>query len=67
MSRFRELRRLRKSHNYSCTDMGRMLGMSRIYYWQLENRKRKLSYAMAVRVAGVFSLKPDKVFYEDFC
>jgi len=67
MNRFREIRRLRQVNNYSCADMGRMLKMSRIYYWQLENRKRKLSYAMAIRVAGVFGFKPDNVFFEDFC
>ena len=66
MNKLYKLRQLRIRNNYSCTDMGKMLNISRIYYWQLENGKRKLSYAMAVKMSVVFGLKPDDVFYENF-
>lgn len=47
-------------------EMALRLGLSKSYYWQLENRKRNLSYAMAVRISNIFKLKPDDLFYDEF-
>lgn len=47
-------------------EMALKLGLSKSYYWQLENKKRKLSYAMAVRISSIFKLKPDDLFYDEF-
>ena len=60
-----KLKQLRKMHNYSCFDMGQKLNISRVYYWQIENGRRNLYYSMAVKIAKVFNLKPDDVFYGD--
>ena len=60
-----ELKRLRKKKKISCEDMGNMIGVSKVYYWQLENDKRRLTYDMAVKIAHVFNTKPDSVFYEE--
>lgn len=46
--------------------MSKLLGISKPYYWQIENRKRGLSYQMAVNIAKIFNLKPDDIFYEEF-
>ena len=52
-----ELKRLRKKKKISCEDMGNMIGVSKVYYWQLENDKRRLTYDMAVKIAHVFNTK----------
>ena len=45
--------------------MGRILGISTAYYWQIENKKRRLFYDDAIRIAHIFCLKPDDLFYEN--
>lgn len=57
------LRRARKEFDYSVEDMSRILGISKSYYYQIENNNRKLDYIMAVRISGIFGLKPDEMFY----
>mgnify|MGYP001852318105 CR=1 FL=1 len=55
----------RQKRNLSCEDMGRILGISTAYYWQIENKKRRLFYDDAIRIAHIFRLKPDDLFYEN--
>ena len=40
--------------------------ISKTFYWQIENNKRRLSYDMAIRIASIFNLKPDSLFFDDF-
>ena len=58
-----------KSHrikkNYSCQMMANMLKISKTYYWQLEQNKRRITYDMAIKIAKIFNLKPDDLFYEE--
>lgn len=61
-----KLKKIRKKHNLSGKDMAEKLGISKAFYCQIENKTRKLSYNMAIRIANIFSVKPDKVFYDDF-
>ncbi|MBR3198545.1 MAG: helix-turn-helix transcriptional regulator [Bacilli bacterium] len=58
--------KIRKKHNYTCTYMAEQLKISKPFYWQIENKKRRLSYDMAVKIACIFNLKPDDIFYKDF-
>ena len=60
------LKNLRKNNNHSYQDMANHLNISKTYYWQLENNKRRLTYEMAVKIAKIFNLKPDDIFYNDF-
>jgi putative transcriptional regulator len=46
--------------------MANLLDISKPFYWQLENNKRNLSYRMAIKIANVFDLKPDDIFYEEY-
>jgi putative transcriptional regulator len=46
--------------------MAKMLGISKPYYWQIENKKRRLYYSLAKKIASIFKLKPDDIFYEEF-
>lgn len=60
-----KLKELRKDKGYTLQQMGDMLNISKIYYWQIENNKRRLYYEMAVKIADIFNKKPDNIFYEE--
>lgn len=59
------LKELREKANLSYDDMAKILGISKSYYWQIEHRNRRLSYDMAKKIASIFNLKPDDIFFED--
>lgn len=59
------LKEIRKKTKLSCLDMSNLLNISKTYYWQLENKKRRLDYELAVKIASIFNLKPDDIFYEE--
>lgn len=59
----KELRCLKK---YTTKQMSERLGISKPFYCQLENRTRRLSYAMAIKISAIFKMKPDAIFYEDY-
>lgn len=61
-----KLAKIRKSKGYSYQAMAQKLNISKTFYWQLENNKRRLSYDLAVKIARVFELKPDDLFYQSF-
>ena len=61
-----KLKKTRQAKGYSCQYMANKLNISKSFYWQLENFKRKLAYETAVGIADIFDTKPDDIFYEDF-
>jgi len=61
-----KLKQLRHKKGYTTKMMSEMLGISKAFYCQLENNKRTLSYKMAIRIATIFKMKPDALFYDDF-
>ena len=62
---FNTLRELRKTNNLTSKQMAEKLGISKAFYSQIENRTRRLSYDMAIKISKIFNSKPDKIFYED--
>ena len=62
----KKLKKLRLKNNFTYDDMASMLNISKTFYWQLENDKRRLIYKQAVAIAKIFELKPDDIFYEEF-
>lgn len=60
------LKELRYSKKYTTKYMSESLGISKPFYCQLENRTRRLSYAMAIKIAAIFKMKPDAIFYQDY-
>lgn len=59
-----KLRNLRIKNNFTYQDMADKVGISKAYYWQLENGNRNLYYDLAKKIAKVFNLKPDDIFYK---
>ena len=66
MSKYSKLRTLRMKHCLTMEDMAKALGISKTYYFQLENKERRLYYHLAVRIANIFKKKPDDIFYDDY-
>ena len=60
------VKKYRKKYGYSYSKMAELLGISKPYYWQIENKKRNLSYLMAFKIANIFNLKPDELFYTEY-
>jgi putative transcriptional regulator len=61
-----KLKTMRIEKKYTCKDMAAALKISKPYYWQIENDKRGLSYDMAFKIAKIFNVKPDDIFYSEF-
>lgn len=59
------LKQHRLNKGYSCEMMARKLGISKTYYWQIEQGKRRITYELAVKMAEVFNTTPDTLLYED--
>lgn len=65
MKKQEKLIELRLKNNYTCDDMAKILGVSKSYYWKIENCKRNLYYDMAKKISKVFNLKPDDIFFDE--
>ena len=61
-----KLQQYSKRYNYSCQDMADILNNSKSFYWQIENNKRRLNYDTALKIAKIFKMKPDNLFYDDY-
>ncbi len=61
-----KLKQLRQKNKYSYQYVADILNISKTYYWQIENNKRRLTYELAIRISDIFNLKPDDIFYNDF-
>lgn len=59
------LKSIRLKSGLTFEDVAETIGVSKPYYWQIENGKRGLSYEMAVKIASVFNMKPDDIFLQD--
>ena len=61
-----KLAELRKKNGMSLQNMADKLNISKTFYWQLEHGQRRLSYDRAFKIAQIFGLKPDDIFYDEF-
>ncbi|MBQ9181258.1 MAG: helix-turn-helix transcriptional regulator [Bacilli bacterium] len=57
---------MRIKKGYTHADMAKLLNISKPFYWQIENNKRRLSYNMAFNISQILKTTPDKIFYEEF-
>lgn len=62
---YQKLKDLRKKKKYTTAIMAEKLEISKPFYCQIENQTRRLSYDMAVKIANVFGVHPDSIFYQD--
>ena len=59
-----KLEQLRIEHGYTYQQMADMIGVCKSYYWQLEHNNCRLYYDVAKKIAAIFDLKPDDIFYK---
>ena len=62
----KKLKELRISVGLTVNDIAKLVGISPTYYWQIENKQRRLYYELAIKIAKVFNKKPDEVFLEEY-
>lgn len=60
-----KLKSMRELKGLKVAEVADYCGISKSYYSQIENGKRRLYYNLAVKISAVFGLKPDDLFYED--
>lgn len=58
------LKQLREKNHLTLQDMATKIAVSKPYYWQIENGKRRLSYELAVKISAVLGKTPDEIFLE---
>ena len=61
-----KLKLLRKEYRLTMEDMAIKLGISKPYYFQLENKQRRLFYETAIKIAAIFNCKPDEIFFDEY-
>lgn len=62
---YNKLKELRRTNNMTAREVAEKVGISKPFYCQLENCKRRLSYETALKIADVFDVKPDYLFYDE--
>ena len=62
----KKLKELRIKNNLTVIEISKLIGISPTYYWQIENKKRRMYYELAKKIAQVSKLKPDDIFYEEY-
>ena len=62
---YKKLKKIRYGKSITSKEVAERIGLSKAFYCQLENRKRRLSYEMAVKISQIFDLKPDELFYDE--
>ena len=62
----KKLKEYRIKNNFSTQFMAEMLGISKTFYWHIENDKKRLSYDLAIEIAKIFHMTPDELFYDEF-
>ncbi|AMQ19635.1 MULTISPECIES: helix-turn-helix transcriptional regulator [Geobacillus] len=58
------LEAVRKKYGLTCKQVAESVGISKEYYWMIENGKRRLTYDLAVKIAQVFNAHPDDIFLD---
>lgn len=59
-----KLKNMRHLENLTCQQVADLVGISKEYYWMIENGKRRLTYELAVKIAQVFKSSPDYIFLD---
>lgn len=58
-----KLKELRKKKGFTQKQIAEQLNITISFYSQLENKKKKLYYDTAIKIADIFNMRPDELFY----
>lgn len=62
---YNKLKEIRCKNHLTLKDVSERVGISKAFYCQLENGKRRLLYETAIKIASVFNVRPDYLFYNE--
>lgn len=60
-----KLKKLRDENGLTYQQVADKVGVSKEYFWMIENGKRRLTYELAVKIAKVFKSSPDYIFLDN--
>lgn len=60
-----KLKEFRENKGLTYKQVADQVGISKEYYWMIENGKRRLSYDLSVKIAKVFNKTPDDIFLDN--
>lgn len=60
-----KLKEIRKKESLTYQEVANQVGISKEYYWMIENGKRRLTYELAVKISNVFKSSPDYIFLDN--
>lgn len=60
-----KLKAIRTEKELTYQQVADRIGVSKEYYWMIENGKRRLTYELAVKIANVFKSSPDYIFLDN--
>lgn len=60
-----KLKKMRNKKDLTYQEVADQVGISKEYYWMIENGKRRLTYELAVKIAKVFKSSPDYIFLDN--
>lgn len=63
MYNYKRLKQIRLKNKLTIYDMSKKLKITPAYYSLIENHKRTLYYDLALKIADIFNMKPDEIFY----
>ena len=58
-----KLKELRKKKGFTQRQMAERLNITISFYSQIENKKKRLYYDTAIKIAAIFNMRPDQLFY----
>ncbi len=60
-----KLKEIRNNKKMTYQQVADEIGISKEYYWMIENGKRRITYELAVKIAQVFKSSPDFIFLDN--
>ncbi|CAM4389842.1 XRE family transcriptional regulator [Bacillus manliponensis] len=55
------LKELREEKGYTCKEVALAVGITEVYYWYIENGKRRPYYDLVVKIANFFGVRLDVI------
>lgn len=58
-----KLKEIRKKKGFTQKQIAEKLNITVSFYSQIENMKKRLYYDTAIKIADIFNMRPDQLFY----
>ena len=58
-----KLKKIRRKKGFTQKQIAEKLNITVSFYSQIENMKKRLYYDTAIKIADIFNMRPDQLFY----